>query len=336
MDLLHSYQPVATQSLKALLADSVDFAGTFPPASLSLGEAVDAYRRYRETKEAWMLGRFVCEARRLTEMESYFERFRTPPPVRFSVLAGDSRKLDVFHDSFERDVEEILSFRNHHRNDIRIAMIEVKVPAEILASDVIKMSEFLRTVGATLGRHDLQRVDTFFELPVDDNLRQTLPILTGAIKARERDREQTQNDRGRVGIKIRTGGTRADAFPSTESVGFVISTCNADGVRFKATAGMHHPLRHYRESVKSMMHGFLNIFAASAFAAQENMDEKDLVAILNDQRASSFSFSKDGVGWKGLRVSVESIERARRDLAVSFGSCSFEEPVEDLRSLGLI
>lgn len=84
------------------------------------------------------------------------------------------------------------------------------------------------------------------------------------------------------------------------------------------------------------MHGFLNFFAASVFASVDGADEDQLTAILMDEAPSSFSFTERALTWQGKRADTESIERVRRGLAVSFGSCSFEEPVQDLRDLKLI
>src|SRR5579863_9372630 len=49
-------------SLRALLAGSIDYAGMFPPAGLTLTEAIDRYRQYRGSQASWMLGRFVVPA----------------------------------------------------------------------------------------------------------------------------------------------------------------------------------------------------------------------------------------------------------------------------------
>ena len=84
-----------------------------------------------------------------------------------------------------------------------------------------------------------------------------------------------------------------------------------------------------------MMHGFLNVFAAAAFAGG-GAPAADLEAVLREEDAAAFRLDEDGLSWRHLRVSTAELARSRRDFASSFGSCSFAEPVADLRSLGVL
>ena len=117
--------------------------------------------------------------------------------------------------------------------------------------------------------------------------------------------------------KIRTGG---DAVPSVEQVADFIRACKTAGVAFKATAGLHHPIR------KGAMHGFVNVFVAAAMV--ERAEE-----ILREEDTSAFTFTDENVSWRGHEISTEDFAKMRRELALSFGSCSFEEPIEDLKEL---
>jgi hypothetical protein len=58
----------AEDARMALLSRLIDHAPLFPPASLSLHEALEEDRRAQESANAFMLGRFVCPAARLTEL----------------------------------------------------------------------------------------------------------------------------------------------------------------------------------------------------------------------------------------------------------------------------
>ena len=98
---------------------------------------------------------------------------------------------------------------------------------------------------------------------------------------------------------------------------------------FKATAGLHHPIR------SAAMHGFLNLFTAAAFAWHGG-ERALLLDVLDDREPRSFEFRDDALRWRGHTLSTAEIEAARRDFAHSFGSCSFEEPVAGLRELGLL
>ena len=137
------------------------------------------------------------------------------------------------------------------------------------------------------------------------------------------------------------GGETADKFPSPESVIEFIRLCAAANVPFKATAGLHHPLRsvhrltYARESPSGMMHGFLNLFLAAAFV-RSGMEAEFAVQLLEEQSAKAFHFDSNEVVWRGHRLSRDEIAAARQSFAISFGSCSFTEPVADLRALHLL
>lgn len=121
--------------------------------------------------------------------------------------------------------------------------------------------------------------------------------------------------------KLRTGGTSTDAFPSSQSVAAFIRACADKHVPFKATAGLHHPIR------SKDMHGFLNVFLAAALPQYAER-------ILADENTRAFAFDDGGIWWHDLRVTTNEIRRVRENVFLSFGSCSFEEPIDDLRELG--
>lgn len=132
--------------------------------------------------------------------------------------------------------------------------------------------------------------------------------------------------------KIRTGGVTTDAFPSSADIAEFMRRCASYGVAFKATAGLHHPLRCVRpltyepSAPKGTMHGFLNVFMAAAILPRAE-------AILEDDDAGAFAFDDDTASWRGHSVLTEDLAKLRDEFAISFGSCSFEEPVNDLKEL---
>jgi hypothetical protein len=82
------------------------------------------------------------------------------------------------------------------------------------------------------------------------------------------------------------------------------------------------------------MFGFMNVFVAGVLAAR-GAGEDELVAVLEERKASAFSFDDEGMSWRGHRVSVGELVAIRASFAVAFGSCSFREPVDDLQQLAL-
>jgi hypothetical protein len=120
-----------------------------------------------------------------------------------------------------------------------------------------------------------------------------------------------------------------------------MAACAAAGVPWKATAGLHHPVRaehpltYEPAGPRAVMHGFLNVFAAAAFA-RAGAPLADVEAVLREEDALAFHLDDDVLVWRHLRVSAADVKRTRRDFATSFGSCSFAEPVADLRALAVL
>jgi hypothetical protein len=123
-------------------------------------------------------------------------------------------------------------------------------------------------------------------------------------------------------VKLRTAG------PSSANVAEFLCAAAALRLPFKATAGLHHPFR-------STQHGFLNVLAGAAFA-WSGMDVATLIRLLDETDPLAFQFRDQELRWRDWRASTTELARARRDFVHSFGSCSFEEPVQDLRALGLL
>ena len=127
---------------------------------------------------------------------------------------------------------------------------------------------------------------------------------------------------GELGIraKVRCGGATTPRVP--DLAGFV-SACRRLGVPFKATAGLHHPVRTGDE------HGFLNLLAAAVFDGDEE-------GALSEEDESAFAVSADAFSWRERSVGPEQIAHARQELFVGFGSCSAQEPIDGLETLGLL
>jgi hypothetical protein len=126
--------------------------------------------------------------------------------------------------------------------------------------------------------------------------------------------------------KVRTGGLALEAIPSAESLADFLREAAARRIAFKATAGLHHPLR-------ATMHGFVNVFVAATFA-WGSAERAMIIDVLNEEDAGAFQFLDGELRWRVRSLTAAQVQSARRDFAHSFGSCSFVEPVEDLRTLG--
>jgi hypothetical protein len=320
--------PVA--GLRALLGDSLDYAGLFPPADLPLEKAVRNYAKYQLGADSWFLGRFIFPAKRLTELDPYMPLFAKSAPLLVSALALPSHTWKELTSKLRESLDLIFRFQHSHPNRVRVDSVEIAFPADLSETvGVVETRDLIPAAAETIELSGLTGITPFFELTARD--RRQVGIVIDAI---ERHNQKWTGVHCRpAAFKLRTGGLRAEAFPTVQQVAFVIENCAASGVRFKCTAGLHHSVRHYDDSVGTEMHGFLDIFGAAVLVHARSLSPSDLPSILGDKKASHFQFDEHGFAWKSMRATVEQIASARRDLITSFGSCSFEEPLEDLQEL---
>jgi len=119
-------------------------------------------------------------------------------------------------------------------------------------------------------------------------------------------------------------------FPSPAELAAFIVGCRDLGLSFKATAGLHHPIR------DGIVHGFLNLLAAAVLAHASGAGERELAGVLLETDASVFGVTDEAFTIGGHRFEADQVAAARTELFVGYGSCSFSEPVEDLHGLGLL
>src|SRR5262249_7789663 len=138
--------------------------------------------------------------------------------------------------------------------------------------------------------------------------------------------------------KIRTGGVKPEAIPAVAEVAAFIRACAERKLAFKATAGLHHPVRaeqaitYAPDSLRATMHGFLNVFLAACFAWH---GRSDIEGVLAETDPAAFRFD-DRAHWRDWSLDAAQVQDARTNFAHAFGSCSFDEPVHDLEALGLL
>ncbi|MBV9233156.1 MAG: hypothetical protein JO030_03870 [Candidatus Eremiobacteraeota bacterium] len=137
-----------------------------------------------------------------------------------------------------------------------------------------------------------------------------------------------------IGAKLRCGGVTPDAFPSVDEVADFLIAANEASVAFKATAGLHHPVRRRDRTTGFMMHGFLNLLVAGALAGC--VERETLREVLAEEEPAAFSFDESSLRWRHRAISISELESLRRNRFISYGSCSFAEPVQDLTALGIL
>jgi hypothetical protein len=318
--------------LRALLERIIDYAGLFPPAKLPLDEAIKNYARYRRDAEAWMLGRFVIPASRLEELQPYGPLFAEGLPFAFSALGRGGGSASAFLDGLRDDLQAIGAFEKRHSSRVVTDVLEVKWP-NVSPAETMGLFE---SVADCIEQHPGPLTLTpYFEVGLGGDWRRTVAAFVTGLKHFREDRTFRRRTKCRPpGLKLRCGGLDAAAFPSPEQIAFVLHCCLTHRVPLKCTAGLHHPLRHHNDEVETKMHGFLNVFGAGVLGQALGLDEAKLRAILEDEDTVHFVCDKHGFAWQDWHATAPEVVFARHAAVTSFGSCSFDEPCDDLRALG--
>jgi len=319
-------------SFKVFANKLIDYAGIFPPASLSLAQAFHNYLFYQEGFYSWMLSNFICPAGKLSELTGLMKHVLGDRNsiVPLSVIGSSGNNLKQTLGNFETDIRLIDEFNKLHSSHASVNAYELRLPDELSAdSGAGKMLDTLDKINYTLQETLKQAVPCFFEAALTNDFHYCISKIAEVTAV--------HNLKGfNCGLKLRTGGTEAAAFPSVEQVAYTIFTCLEQKIPMKCTAGLHHPVRHYNESVSAKMHGFLNVFGAGILGYTHSLEQKQLIEIIEDEYSYNFDFSLDGFVWNGVTVSEEKIHEAREKLMISYGSCSFDEPIDDLKTIELL
>jgi len=289
-------------TLETLLAGAFDYSGLFPPAQLELPAVLANYRTYRASPDAWALGKLVIPADRLGELESLLgesTRAGTGAIPVSAVLGPDT----------SADVKAVEAFnRAAARHGARVESVETKGSAGAVRAALAAVpTGWTRYVEVSLGEAGIAALD--------------------------------EVARAHAFAKVRTGGMTQAAFPSPEHLIAFLEGALRRRLAFKATAGLHHPLRGtyrltYAENAPSgVMYGYLNLLLAAAVLwtggeaslAREGLLEEDPAALRADAEA---------LVWRGERLARGILLTLRADFLHGFGSCSFREPMDELAAGG--
>jgi hypothetical protein len=299
-------------SLQALLAKSIDYAGMFPPCSLALEPALQNHANYVRAPEAWMLNTFVLPVERFDAVKELLSPFDPLHPLRVAALGQKTADAEAFLEALEKADTAIRSLSSNV-DLISITHLEMFLPHDV---GLVLLEQ---------ARSFLGDLPVFWETP-PDTAEQTIALLA---------EYNSDADLAAFGYKLRTGGVTADAFPTSAQIARALVAPATHQLPIKFTAGLHHPIRQFRDEVETKMHGFLNVLGAAVLAAEHRWDAHQTSLMLEDETADSFSFTDDFFAWREWKIDVERLQY-RRKFVSSFGSCSFDEPREDLRAVGFL
>jgi hypothetical protein len=271
-----------------LLARLVDDAALFPPSRASVTDAVKAYLAARRAPHAGVIGFLICPISRLTALVSALRKARPARPVALSLVA----------DTGLGGLPKAISTALDNTKLLDLRMIEVPAPSDVDSTWLVQLTEFVpddvvRVVEPRRGRPEW---------------------LTGVRRVAEAG----------CWLKLRCGGTSVGSFPSVEEVADFLAIAAGAGAPFKATAGLHHAVRHQDTATGLTHHGLLNMLIGTAHAVSGNSAHEAL-------RCTDASALAAEAGALSAETS-----RIVREVFACFGSVSLTDPVAELVRLGLL
>lgn len=284
--------PTGPDDVAPLLARLVDDAALFPPGNAGMADAVRGHLAARSGPNAGLVGFFLCPVSRLPELIVELVKAKPDEPVQLSLVVNNGLG----------GVPKAVSTVEGRKNLLLLRMVEMPAPSDVDATWLERVSEFVP----------------------EDVIRVVEPR-----RPQPADHEDWLDGVRRVARhgcwpKLRCGGLQAGAFPDVATIAAFMAAVCAEGVPFKATAGLHHAVRHHDEHTGFTHHGFLNLLVATSRA----LGGRDVVQALESTDADALVAE--------IGALPEAAVRAVRQVFASYGSCSLAEPVDDLKALGLL
>ncbi|QDU85399.1 hypothetical protein Pla163_25280 [Planctomycetes bacterium Pla163] len=309
-------------ALEPLLVGLVDYAGTFPPAGLDLEAAAANFAGYRRSKWAWVLGRAAVAQGDLSSLAAWVREHdagSAPWPITAVVGERFDRTADLVAAAAEQDPADDGLAGAGPALDVQA--FECRVAS---AADVTAAARALAPLVAA-------PTDVVVEVAADrpDDWAPLLDAIA-AVGAR---------------AKLRTGAVVAAAIPPADVVARFLVACAARRLPVKLTAGLHHALCATRALTYEPagpigpMHGFVNAYAAAGLAFEHGADVATVERCLLAPDARSFRATSAGLsveldGRAPAVLTTDQLRELRGRFISAFGSCSFDEPLEDLCALG--
>ncbi len=296
------------RSLRTLLDGVIDYAGLFPPAKLAMEPAVEELLGYLEGENDWLVTRFACSASRLAELAEELEKHTLTEPMPIAVIGTSGKDKHHWDTALAHDEQLMAKFQQLAGMRAQIEAYEIRLPDNHHCEACLKALD------------GSNPYDVFVEIPWTEGMEESLACLAESDFAY---------------AKARTGGLDAAAFPSVGELASFVQQCVQLDVPFKLTAGLHEPLLHTDKATGFEHHGFLNVLVATVLTAAHELNRREIEQVLSVKQGHDFAFTQDVMRWRSFEANLDEI-RDGRDLILSFGSCSLEEPLEGLAKAGLL
>jgi len=292
----------------------IDYAGLFPPSELPFNDAISNYTSYSSSSDSWILNRFICPVSKLNNLLPHLSNFTPEKPLHLSVLLTGGFQDDKYINKFNEELNAIKSFETQYDDVCKIESLEAKIDVQN-----INLDDILNVITTSIESLN-NSVEIFLEPTDSDFSLISDQIFKSNIK--------------NIQLKLRCGGVVPKAFPSSKIIASALSFCKNNNVKLKFTAGLHHPIRHFNEQIGTKMHGFVNVFGAALLFYTNKINKNTLIEALEDENPNNFNFKNSSFSWKNNSLPVKEIVVLRDEALLSYGSCSFDEPRDDLKDLG--
>lgn len=317
--------------LQALMMRSLDYAGLFPPAKLPLQRAVREFADILQDEHEWLLARFVLPAGRAGDFaqearSELAEASKQRVPWHLTGLMRSSPSIDEALDLLRSELQLLRGVLDTHPDALVLDSCELPLPDEVIHSHDQELARSFFHEAYRIFDERQIKTPVFWEVNLNN------PFEHIALAAHNLN----LLDFGRVCLKFRTGGLTPVAIASPSALAHAFKVATHHRVPFKLTAGLHLALRHFDAAVGAEAFGFLNVFTAAVLNWTCEFSETELRLLLEEKSCDAIEFSKEGVTWKNYSASIADIRHVRSVGLKSFGSCSFYEPIEDLKALKLL
>jgi len=315
--------------LKYFMTRIIDYAGMFPPAKLSFASAFSNYLNYQDDSDNWMMERFVFPITKHNEIADFSPQLNSHNQIiKLSILPQYDDSEVVFLENFKLDFEQLTLATKVSPARFDLNFFEFKLPKNLAEADQNRVYRFFDELLSIAKTHPHHKPQFFIEMSIGSDWKYSMNRFTNLLTYYPQAKH--------LGFKLRCGGITSDTFPEAFIVANAIHLCREKSLPIKFTAGLHHPLSHFNSSLNTRMYGFFNILGAAVLSYTHLLSLNELEEMITEERIDHFSFADQGMKWRDYVVNTEQIKQAREKFCMGYGSCSFDEPRQDLRSLQLM
>lgn len=316
-----------------------DYAGLFPPAKLSLTQALSNFFKYQNHPYQTMLGKFILPIQKHMEYLSLTKRHQESIPL--SVILSSPSSVSMIDQTLQKDCQNLETIHDQSRIS-SIDSFEIVFSHEFYDQEELALQEHFQKIFAFLSNAVEKECDFFCEIPYLDN--KTLNNFFSFVQ-----KFNLQNQSNKISIKLRTGGVTPDLVPSAETLSSILFLLGKYKLPFKVTAGLHIPVPNYNKAVGTKMHGFLNVLLGGMLSflrsdtnpdfSHELVSQELLHSILEKlhythlkvENSLIYVSTPNNTQQKFIFTS-DMVKNFRKKHFKGIGTCDFLEPIEYLNS----